>query len=132
MIFKTLECLLQWNISDNFFQNRQRIKAELDKAPPDSKQQDSLPPFDALWMCLFQRLGDLCVDSRPAVRKSAGQTLFSTVSAHGALLQQDTWRVVLWKVRLQIYDLYNYNHFGNAKERRNNHQLFYLYNLSWE
>jgi hypothetical protein len=41
--------------------------------------------------------GDLCVDSRPAVRKSAGQTLFSTISAHGGLLHQPTWQAVLWQ-----------------------------------
>ena len=39
------------------------------------------------------------MDQRPAVRKSAGQTLFSTVSAHGGLLQQETWKKVLWQVR---------------------------------
>jgi hypothetical protein len=44
--------------------------------------------------------GDLCVDSRPAVRKSAGQTLFSTISAHGGLLHQPTWQAVLWQVRM--------------------------------
>ena len=49
-------------------------------------------------MCLFTRLGDLCVDQRPAVRKSAGQTLFSTVSTHGGLLQEETWKKVLWQV----------------------------------
>ena len=54
--------------------------------------------FDGLWMCLFSGLGDLCVDARPAVRKSAGQTLFSTISAHGGLLQQESWKKVLWKV----------------------------------
>lgn len=43
--------------------------------------------------------GDLCVDSRPAVRKSAGQTLFSTIAAHGALLHNQTWQAVLWQVR---------------------------------
>lgn len=49
----------------------------------------------ACWLCL----GDLCVDSRPAVRKSAGQTLFSTISAHGGLLSQPTWQAVLWQVQ---------------------------------
>ena len=111
---------LQWNISDFFFQNRQRIKHELDAAAAaktsSSNEQLSAaqsdqqvlprspsnvippPPFDALWMCLFSALGELCVDLRPAVRKSAGQTLFSTISAHGALLQPGTWQNVLWQV----------------------------------
>lgn len=38
------------------------------------------------------------MDSRPAVRKSAGQTLFSTIAAHGDLLQAKTWQSLLWKV----------------------------------
>lgn len=45
-------------------------------------------------------LGELCVDERPAVRKSASQTLFSTIAAHGDLLQQPTWQAVVWQVRL--------------------------------
>ncbi|KAK7482827.1 hypothetical protein BaRGS_00025993, partial [Batillaria attramentaria] len=97
---------LLWNISDNFFQNRQRIKQDLDSQLSDKERGkgEALPPFDALWMCLFRRLGDLCVDSRPAVRKSAGQTLFSTISAHGGLLQQNTWRTVLWKVLFPLLE----------------------------
>ena len=63
-----------------------------------------MPPFDKLWMCLYARLGDLCVDSRPAVRKSAGQTLFSTIAAHGALLHNETWQAVLWQVLFPLLD----------------------------
>lgn len=63
-----------------------------------------MPHFDKLWMCLFARLGDLCVDSRPAVRKSAGQTLFSTISAHGNLLNPPTWQAVLWQVLFPLLD----------------------------
>jgi hypothetical protein len=48
--------------------------------------------------------GDLCVDPRPAVRKSAGQTLFSTISAHGSLLHQPTWQAVLWQVLFPLLD----------------------------
>ncbi|KAK7101826.1 protein MON2 homolog [Littorina saxatilis] len=100
---------LLWNISDNFFQNRQRIKQDLDSQKKENGEkskgkEQELPPFDTLWMCLFRRLGDLCVDSRPAVRKSAGQTLFSTISAHGGLLQQNTWRTVLWKVLFPLLE----------------------------
>lgn len=63
-----------------------------------------MPSFDKLWMCLYARLGDLCVDPRPAVRKSAGQTLFSTISAHGSLLKQSTWQAVLWQVLFPLLD----------------------------
>lgn len=47
-------------------------------------------------------MGELCVDPRPAVRKSAGQTLFSTIAAHGTLLQQPTWHIVVWKVLFHL------------------------------
>ena len=109
---------LQWNISDYFAHNRSRIVTDLPafdghKADQVSKTAakatggsdrdpfdgDSMPPFDALWMDLYGRLSDLCVDQRPAVRKSAGQTLFSMIAAHGALLMKSSWQTMLWKVR---------------------------------
>ncbi|PIK54493.1 hypothetical protein BSL78_08627 [Apostichopus japonicus] len=78
---------LLWNISDYLYQNRDTIRESLEQ---DSKNieiqtgsEKPVPPFDALWLTLYSRLADLCVDSRPAVRKSAGQTLFSTISVHG-------------------------------------------------
>ena len=68
----------------------------LPHAPPSPEA--SMCVVDKLWMCLFSRLGDLCLDSRPATRKSAGQTLFSTIAAHGSLLAVSTWQAVLWQV----------------------------------
>ena len=113
----------QWNISDFFYQNRTALKLDLSNAyaniddngtENDEKrilenlipklQDKAIQPFDSLWMCLFSKLGDLCVDPRPAVRKSAGQTLFSTIGAHGGLLESITWYSVLWKVCLMFYD----------------------------
>ena len=89
----------QWNISDHFYQNRVRITDELNAVEKELPwRQPDTPAFDALWMCVYARLGDLCVDSRPAVRKSAGQTLFSMLGAHGNLLQKQTWHNVLWAV----------------------------------
>ncbi|KAJ8683120.1 hypothetical protein QAD02_018912 [Eretmocerus hayati] len=97
-----------WNISDYFFQNQEKICASLRGDPasvfPDFPGTTAIPPFDKLWMCLYTRLGDLCVDSRPAVRKSAGQTLFSTIAAHGGLLHQPTWQAVLWHVLFPLLD----------------------------
>lgn len=97
---------LQWNISDFFYQNRQRIESELTAAQSREPGNDVLggevPPFDALWMSLYVKQGELCVDQRPAVRKSAGQTLFSTISAHGGLLQTNTWKKVVWQVSERI------------------------------
>ncbi|KAG7177207.1 MON2-like, partial [Homarus americanus] len=92
---------LMWNISDYFYQNQEKLRASLtsdNQVFPDFPGVPNMPPFDKLWMCLYARLGDLCVDSRPAVRKSAGQTLFSTIAAHGALLHNQTWQAVLWQV----------------------------------
>ena len=51
-----------------------------------------------LVLSLSRHLSDLCVDDRAAVRKSASQTLFSTISAHGILLQKEAWQAVLWQV----------------------------------
>lgn len=79
----------QWNIADHLFQNEEKISHGLSIATEKeltalnslqiSNYDFPLLPFDRLWLSLFCRLGDLCVDSRPAVRKSAGQTLFSTL-----------------------------------------------------
>ena len=49
-----------------------------------------------------RQLADLCVDDRAAVRKSASQTLFSTISAHGTLLCQETWHEVLAPVSAYV------------------------------
>lgn len=98
---------LMWNISDFFYQNQEKLCSSLSgdaNVFPEFPGTPNMPPFDKLWMCLFARLGDLCVDARPAVRKSAGQTLFSTISAHGGLLQPATWQPVLWQVLFPLLD----------------------------
>ncbi|XP_041965197.1 protein MON2 homolog isoform X2 [Alosa sapidissima] len=107
---------LLWNISDYFFQRGEAITEELEqeeallqkqaqeKGEPLNRPFHPAPPFDCLWLCLYAKLGELCVDPRPAVRKSAGQTLFSTVNAHGTLLQQPTWHIVVWKVLFHLLD----------------------------
>ncbi|GAB0089087.1 Protein MON2 homolog [Sergentomyia squamirostris] len=97
---------LMWNISDYFNQNQEKLAQTTDDSTvfPDFPGTLSMPHFDKLWMCLYARLGDLCVDSRPAVRKSGGQTLFSTISAHGNLLNPPTWQAVLWQVLFPLLD----------------------------
>ncbi|XP_033121689.1 protein MON2 homolog isoform X2 [Anneissia japonica] len=102
---------LLWNISDYLYQNRVSICEGLEKESnlvegtnDSSPNEAPVPPFDALWLTLYSKQADLCVDSRPAVRKSAGQTLFSTISAHGSLLQQTTWSTVLWHVLFPLLD----------------------------
>ncbi len=52
--------------------------------------------------CIFS--GVLCVDPRPSVRKSAGQTLFGTISAHGGSLKEDTWRRLFWEILFPILE----------------------------
>ncbi|XP_016097734.1 protein MON2 homolog [Sinocyclocheilus grahami] len=105
---------LLWNISDYFFQRGEAITEELereeavllkqaqDKGEPLNRPFHPAPPFDCLWLCLYAKLGELCVDPRPAVRKSAGQTMFSTIAAHGTLLQPLTWNIVVWKVLFHL------------------------------
>ncbi|XP_073069452.1 protein MON2 homolog isoform X3 [Manis javanica] len=107
---------LLWNISDYFFQRGEVIEKELNKEEAAQQKQAEekgvllhrpfhpAPPFDCLWLCLYAKLGELCVDPRPAVRKSAGQTLFSTIGAHGTLLQHSTWHTVIWKVLFHLLD----------------------------
>ena len=41
---------------------------------------------------------------RPSVRKSSGQTLFSTIAAHGSILEAKTWQAVLWQVLFPLLD----------------------------
>ena len=101
----------QWNISDYFYQQRAKISADIVKdADP------SLTSSDQLWMCLYSKFGELCVDSRPAVRKSAGQTLFSTIAAHGDLLQLTTWKPLLWKVRFEFSHFIVFVSLGHWKD----------------
>lgn len=98
---------LMWNISDFLNQNQDKLmKTVVDDGSvlPDFPGTVNVPQLDKLWMCLYARLGDLCVDLRPAVRKSAGQTLFSTISAHGNLLNPPTWQAVLWQVLFPLLD----------------------------
>jgi len=119
---------VQWNISDYFSHNRSRICTDLpavgdqdgdraskiiatDGSDHDASSGEGMPAFDALWMDLYGRLSDLCVDQRPAVRKSAGQTLFSMIAAHGALLKKSSWQTMLWKVFYFVINCYELCYF---------------------
>jgi C-terminal region of Mon2 protein len=44
------------------------------------------------------------INARPSVRKSSGQTLFSTIAAHGSILEAKTWQAVLWQVLFPLLD----------------------------
>ena len=106
---------LQWNIADYLNQHQSVIQSELetlrkeDSTPStfsspflQALPHSSLPVFDSVWMLLFTTLSELCINERSAIRKSAAQTLFSALSAHGSLLQPSTWQAVLWQVKSQI------------------------------
>lgn len=67
-----------------------------------SLRTTSLNIFDTVWMLLFQQLSDLCINQQSAIRKSAAQTLFSTLTAHGSLLEDSTWKAVLWQVLFNV------------------------------
>ena len=62
---------LLWNLSDYFYQNQASLKDSIIAEPkilPDLPGYKEMSVFDKLWMCLFSRLGDLCLDPRPATR----------------------------------------------------------------
>ncbi|RWS27584.1 protein MON2-like protein, partial [Leptotrombidium deliense] len=98
---------LLWNIADFLFQNQEKIKKSLDEEVQNKNEtsdESQLAAYDCLWMSLFSRLGDLCTDSRPSIRKSASQTLFSTLGTHGAVLEGKLWQAVLWQVLFPLLD----------------------------
>ena len=108
---------LLWTMADFMYQNKERITLSLKGQslsplsndilqnlpaavkpcliPPFLKtlSNSTLPPMDRIWLLLFGCLGDMCIDDRGAVRKSASQTLFSTVTAHGTQLDHTSWTV---------------------------------------
>uniref|UniRef100_A0A3Q0KVL3 Protein MON2 homolog n=1 Tax=Schistosoma mansoni TaxID=6183 RepID=A0A3Q0KVL3_SCHMA len=63
-----------------------------------------------LWISVFHKLADLCLDRRPAVRKSACQTLFNTIECHSEQFDEDTWSTLLWKILFpllsKVHNLY--------------------------
>ncbi|VDK21266.1 unnamed protein product [Taenia asiatica] len=54
--------------------------------------------IEPLWVTVFCHLSTLVRDRRPAIRKSAGQTLFNAIECHSAQFVQDTWFELLWTV----------------------------------
>lgn len=96
--------VLLWNISDYMFQNSERLNEEIRKINSNADNTKPLTTtrvenIESVWMVLYSQLGQLCVDPRPAVRKSAGQTLFSVISSHGSVLSVDLhWKDLVWNV----------------------------------
>uniref|UniRef100_A0AC34Q294 Protein MON2 homolog n=1 Tax=Panagrolaimus sp. JU765 TaxID=591449 RepID=A0AC34Q294_9BILA len=50
------------------------------------------------WFILFQCLSELCLDSRPPLRKSAGDTLLQTIACHGDLVDTETWHEIFYDI----------------------------------
>jgi len=48
---------LTWNIADFLFQNKTRLADGLSELPPPLPPLNDVPPFDRLWLAIFQRLG---------------------------------------------------------------------------
>lgn len=101
---------LLWNVADFLHQNRETIKQDLKELKFDfsslkAEKDLQLKPFDCLWMCLFSRLGDLCTDERPAIRKSASQTLFHTLGTHATILEaQCIWSAIILEVLFPLLE----------------------------
>lgn len=104
---------LLWNVADYLHQNKQKIKGETqefnnEKDAPNLAfiyefvRQSDLDNYDSIWMALFAKLSEICVDPRPAIRKSACQTLFATITTHGDILEIRTWQAVLWQILFPI------------------------------
>ena len=59
--FMQFSFTLQWNISDYFYQNQEKLCQSLSgdmTVFPDFPGTPNMPPFDKLWMCLYARLGE--------------------------------------------------------------------------
>lgn len=100
---------LLWNVADHLHQNKQKIGCEKlefssEKDAPNLAfiyeyvRQSDLNDYDSIWMALFAKLSDICIDPRPAIRKSACQTLSATITTHGDILELRTWQAVLWQI----------------------------------
>ena len=59
---------------------------------------------DSRWVKVYNKLGELCVDNRPPLRKSAAQTLFEALAAHSDRLKLQTFADLLWTVVFPLFD----------------------------
>lgn len=112
---------LLWSVSDFTFQNWKKFGSSSTPSLTKDEHTDidddsSSDPF-SLWILLFSNIGELCVDERPSVRKSAGQTLFQTISTHGGILNNIAWNKVIWDVLFVLMDNVQHNFKTASKER---------------
>lgn len=97
---------LLWNVSDHMSRQKIEIQSGLQNALDDGGAVVAVKEFKAadLWMVLYEKLAELCVDPRSEVRKSASQTLFSTITTHGNLLNAETWHRLVWAILLPLLE----------------------------
>ena len=103
------EKLLNLNLSSN---NNNSINSSVDFSVSassiganESTETVAAVTIESIWMVLYSRLGQLCVDGRPAIRKSACQTLFCTISSHGSALSIDQhWISLVWRVLFPLLE----------------------------
>lgn len=87
------------------FQNTESLNEEIKKISNSNNEKSNIESIESVWKVLYSRLGQLCVDPRPAVRKSAGQTLFCTISSHGSVLSVDLhWKDLVWNVLFPLLE----------------------------
>ena len=100
---------LLWNVADHLHQNKDSIEVEKFDASNENDapnlafiyeffRQTDLSTYDTIWMALFARLSEICIDPRPSIRKSACQTLFATITTHGDILEANTWQAIPWQI----------------------------------
>lgn len=100
---------LLWNVADYLHQNKEKIESEKldatnEKDAPNLAfiyeffRQSDLSNYDSIWMALFAKLSEICIDPRPAIRKSACQTLFATITTHADILEPPTWQAIPWQI----------------------------------
>lgn len=112
---------LIWNLADFLFQNESKIRSNLTQAVECTSyvttstsvaptnctptQKPDLAPYESLWLHLFTRLSELCIDDRPAVRKSSSQTLFGAFTSHSSILSPKIWQSIIWNVLFPLMRL---------------------------
>ena len=96
-----------WNVADFLHHNHAKIRSDLTREKTEKALESQLHPFECLWTGLFSRLGHLCCDPRPPVRKSSAQTLFSGLTTHADILQHEAWHSILWKILFPLMDKVN-------------------------
>ena len=106
--------VLLWNISDYMFRNNDSLAAQFTAL---NETTENTATLETTWMVYYSSLGELCVNMRPAMRKSASQTLFCTIASHGAVLSEKYWQDLVWCVLFPLLEHVK-NYAGSASKER--------------